>query len=244
MKLRLQRLDQCVVAGQLAEIYTRFGDRQIHLGHRRQVPNKQHGLPGRCDLVDRPQRQSVAVRKRQPFIHPRSVRQALTVELTQRQHHLAVLAVDGVAVVVNVHKIVVGPDLLDLGEGLQQRLMIPQADVFNGAGIGRDVGRRQRAFTRQFPLLHPIERVRLARGLDVVPDEGFLLGLFVRRHDKPLHKPRVDTAGRGDNHVGDDDGGKWPALRPEPLPQSDQAREAQHHQRHTDEGDARIHIRV
>ena len=54
------------------------------------------------------------------------------VQLARREQHLAVLPVDHVAVVVHGDEVVVGADLLQLPEGLQQRIAIPQPDVVDG----------------------------------------------------------------------------------------------------------------
>ena len=62
------------------------------------------------------------------------VRVGSDAELSSRgdEQHLAVLPVDPVAVVVHRDEIVVGADLLQLAEGLQQRVPIPQPHVLDG----------------------------------------------------------------------------------------------------------------
>ncbi len=70
VKLGLQRLDQGVVARQLTEVDAGFRDINVDVGHRRQVPDKQHRLTRRGHLVDRPKRQAVTVCKRQPLVDP------------------------------------------------------------------------------------------------------------------------------------------------------------------------------
>ena len=98
-----------------------------------------------------------------------------------------VLAVDRVAVVVDVDEVVVRPDLLDLRERLQQRLVIPQPHVLDRAGVGDDVLRRQLGVARHLALLDAIERVGAPRRRDVVDDVRLFLVLLVRRDDEALH---------------------------------------------------------
>ena len=64
-------------------------------------------------------------------------------------HHLALLAVDAIAIVVDVDKIVVGADLLDLSERFEQRLMIPEPHVVDRAAIGFDVLAGHRALAHR-----------------------------------------------------------------------------------------------
>src|SRR3989449_2350312 len=61
------------------------------------------------------------------------------VQLARREKHLAVLPVDPVAVVVHRDEVVVGTDLLQLPERLEQRVAVPQPDVVDGRPVGPDV---------------------------------------------------------------------------------------------------------
>ena len=219
--LRL-RLDEDVVVRQLAEVEARLGHRQVDGGHRRQVADEQRRQAFTRDLVDRAERQAVAVREREVLVDPVAVRQRVGVQLARRQHDLAVLAVDHVAVVVDRDEVVVGPDLLDLAEGVLQRLMIPERHVAQRHRVGVEVAPRQRGVPRELALLDPLERERVARGGDVVDDERRLARLLVRRHDEALQAGGVD--GAADRHQdAQPEGGH---ERPDALPASPDRRRA------------------
>ena len=111
------------------------------------------------------------------------------------------LAVDHVAVVVDVLEVVVRPDLLDLRERLQQRLVIPEPDVLDRAGVVDDVARRQLGVAGELAFLDAIERRRPPRRGDVVLDERLFLVLLVRRHDEALDEAAVHAADDRDRDV-------------------------------------------
>ena len=174
---------------------------------RRQVADEQHRQALAGHLIDRAERQAVAVREDQPLVDPGAVGQRRRVQLARRQHHLPVLAVDLVAIVVDRHEVVVGADLLDLAERLEQRLVIPQPHVVERFAVGLDVGARQRRLAGQLALLDAIERERRARRLDVVLDVRRFADLLVRasprsagaspRRPRPANSvTRVDRGGR------------------------------------------------
>ena len=83
------------------------------------------------------------MREGEPLVDPGAVGQRRGIELARREHHLAQLAVDLVAVVVHRREVVVGADLLDLAERLEQRLVIPQPHVVERRAVLVDVGARQ-----------------------------------------------------------------------------------------------------
>ena len=60
------------------------------------------------------------------------------VHLARREHHLAQLAADAIAVVVDREEVVVRADRLDLAERLEQRLAIPQPHVVDRRAIRGD----------------------------------------------------------------------------------------------------------
>ena len=64
------RPDEDVVVGQLAEVEARLGDDEIGRGDRRQILHEEHRQAFVRDLVDRAQREAVAVREHQAFVHP------------------------------------------------------------------------------------------------------------------------------------------------------------------------------
>ena len=101
VELARARPDDHVVVGQLAEIDARLVDLQVDRGLRRQIADEQDRQSFAGHLVDRAERQAVAVREGQPLVDPRSIRQAGRVQLARRQHDLTQRAVDGVAIVVD-----------------------------------------------------------------------------------------------------------------------------------------------
>ena len=116
------------------------------------------------------------------------------VELPGREQDLAVLPVDPVAVVVHRDEVVVGADLLELPEGLEQRLPVPQPHVLDGGRVGPDVGQGEAGLAGQLADLHAVEPPRLAGGGDVVPEVGRLAGQLGRRHHELLHDRREEAA--------------------------------------------------
>ena len=131
------------------------------------------------------------MREGESLVGPGSVGQALRVQLAGGQHDLAVLTVDDVAVVVDRDEVVVGPDLLDLAEGVEERLVVPQADVSDRVRVPLDVVPRQQRVAGELPVLHRVERIRLPGRGDVPRDEGGLFDLLVGGHDELLQRGRV-----------------------------------------------------
>ena len=178
--------------------------------HRRQVADEQHRQAFLRHLIHRPEGQAMPVREDEPFVDPGAVGQRCWIELARREHHLAHSAVDFVAVVVDRDEVVVRPDLLNLPERLEQRLMIPEPDVIERLAIPLDVGARELGVAGQLPFLDAVEREPLARGRDVVRDVRRLASLFVGRHDEPLDELRVESATEQHDRVEASGGGERP----------------------------------
>ena len=115
------------------------------------------GKPFGRHLVHGAERHAVAVGERQPFVDPIAVGRALGVQLARRQHDLPILAVDEVAIVVHGHEVVVRPNLLNLRESLEQRLVIPEPDVAEGGPVCLDVRARQLRVAGELARLDIIE---------------------------------------------------------------------------------------
>ncbi len=127
-----------------------------------------------------------------------------------RDHDLAVLAVDHVAVVVHVDELVVGPDLLELPVGLQQRRIVPEAHVLDREVVAPQILAGQVLLGGEVPLLDVVELVGHAGVLDVPLDIGPLEDDLVGDDLEFLDDGRVDPApedeeGRkgADGHDGD-----------------------------------------
>ena len=127
-------------------------------------------------------------------------------------------AVDAVAVVVHRDEVVVGADLLDLPERLEQRLVIPQPHVLERGGIAGDVvrvSRRRRTVARSSTL---VEREGAPRRVDVVLDERRLARLLVGRDDEALHDAAVDLAADRHGDIEADGDRNRPVRRDERVP--------------------------
>ena len=180
----------------------------------------------------------------QPLVDPRSIRHALGVELAHRQHHLARLAVDQVAIVVDVHEIVIGPDLLDLRERLQQRTAFPETHVLDRAGVLDDVVRRELRVARQLALLDPVEPVGPARGRDVVQNERLLHVLLVRDDEEPLDEAGVHAANHRHAEVRRDRQWQRPGASAEAVPDGQPCADRERHDRHPVERNVGVDVRV
>jgi hypothetical protein len=131
--------DKHMVVRELAEVDGRLRHLEIDRGLRRQVLDEEDRQALLRHLVHRAERQAVAVGEGEVFVDPRLRRQALRVQLARREHDLPVLAVDQVPVDVDRREVVVGADFLDLAEGVEQRLSIPEPDVADGRRVLLDV---------------------------------------------------------------------------------------------------------
>jgi hypothetical protein len=143
----------------------------------------------------------VAVRENQPFVDPGAVGQRRGIELAGGQHHLPVLAVDLVAIVVDRDEVIVGADLLDLPECLEQWLVIPQPHVLERAAVVLDVLPGEGGLAAQLALLDLVECVGLARRGDVVFHERRFADLLVGRHDETLQHARIAFAAEEDDGI-------------------------------------------
>ena len=131
----LARLDVDVGVGELAEVD--LGPRDLEIGHRAldgHVAQHQRGQAFGREAVHRVHGDAVAVGVDQLLVDPvaAALGQLFDVHFAGGEHHLAHLAVDLVAVDVDVGEVVVGADFLDLAEGVLQGVPVPQADVLEG----------------------------------------------------------------------------------------------------------------
>ena len=196
MKFLRVGIHEHVVVRQLAEVDARLLDVDVagHRRLRRNVLHEQNRQPFLRHLVHRSQRDAVAVREGEVLVDPRAVRQALGIQLARGEHHLPELAVDRVAIVVDRLEVVIGAQLLDLAEGLEQRLVIPQAHVLDGVGVAIDVVARQLGVAGEVARAHGRQVERLPRGGDVVRHVRRLGRLLVGRDDEALNRGRVQRS--------------------------------------------------
>ena len=244
VELGLFRADEDVAVRELAEVDARLVDSKAFGRDRRQIADVEHRQALGGDLIDRAQCQTVPVRERQPLVHPGPVLNALGVQLAHREHHLARLAFDVVPVVVNVDEVVVGPDFLNLSERLQQRLMVPEPDVFNRPGVADDVLRRQLGVARELALLDTVERVGAPRRFDVMDDERLFLVLFVRRDDQPLQNGAIQAARHRHPEVQPDGDAERPGVPAEAVPERQTRAGGEHDERRPEKRKRRVDVRV
>jgi len=236
--------DDHVVARQLAEVDARLVHRDAGRGRRGQILHEEDGQALRIDLVDRAEREPVAVRVGQTLVHPRPARQAGRVELACRQHHLAKLTVDPVPVVVHRDELVVGADLLELRERVEQRLVVPQPHVLEGGRVVGDVGLRELSLAGEGPGLHLVQPERAACGGDVVLNVGRLAHLLVRVDVETLEQRRVPLPGDGHGEVGPDGGRHRPEPGAEGVEHGEAGAEDGHDHDHQRCGHAGVHVGV
>ncbi len=123
--------------------------------------------------------------------------------------------VERLADVVDGDEVVVGADLLNLSERLEQRRVVPEPYVFESRVITRDVVGRQPGVAGDGACFDSVERERPARRGDVVLDERRLAHLLVRRDREPLHHAAVALAADRDERVEGD------GRRDRPVPASE-----------------------
>ncbi len=140
---------------------------------------------------------------------PAAHRQLLDTDLACREHHLAQRAVEHVAVDVDVRKVVVGADLLELAQRVLQRAPVPQADVLERVLVGGRICRLGARIRRERALRDAVESVRLSRERDVVRDVRRLAHELVRLDDEAVDVP-------GDEAESEIQRGRWQRRSHEP----------------------------
>ena len=123
----------------------------------------------------------------------RAARRWPVCHLPCRQHDLPVLAVDRVPVHVDVGELVIGPDLLELGEAREQRPVVPEPDVLDGEAVTLERRRGQPLLGGEIVLLDRVEPVRLSRHADVALDVRALGDELVGRDLEALEQRRPDA---------------------------------------------------
>ncbi len=173
---------------ELGPLHARSGAR-----YRRDVLDEELREPLFRDAAHRPQSDAEAVGEDQPLVDPGLARQVGVRELPGREHDLEVLVAHGIAVVVHVAEPVVGPDLLELAVGLEQRVLVPEPDVPDGGQVPADVGKGQRVVRCKRPGLDVLEPVAEPRHPDMVLQEGPFEHELVRRDLEALDQGGIDA---------------------------------------------------
>ncbi len=122
------------------------------------------------------------------------------VQFARGEHHLAHGAVDLVAVDIDAGKIVVGANLLNLAQGIFERLHVPQPNVLKrGLVVGR-IGCAYGRLRGKLALREAVQSVCLPGHLDVVDDIRLLAHQFVGLYDEAADVPANHSGSRITNH--------------------------------------------
>ena len=221
-------LDDGIALAPLAEIEARLADDGTAGGDRRnvlQVEDRQAfaGLPRH-----RRHHHAVAVGEEHMQVDPglRIGRQQRRFQLARRQQHLLIGAAQPIAVDIHVEELVVGPDLLELGIGVHQRLPVPQADVVDGRAVGLERGEAQPFLDRERFHRDLLQVVGLPRQGDVARDIGRLQLQLARLHVEALEERRHEqveherAAEQQRQRAGGDAPGPPPHIDPEAMAQA------------------------
>ena len=193
VKLLLRGVDEHRFVSDLAVV--QFRPRQLQAGSsgaRRRILNQQHRHTVWRDLADRRHHHAVAVGVDDLRIDPALVYvgQLVDVELARRQKHLAVAAVDGIAVDVGVFENVIRAQRLDLGDGVVKGMHVPQTHVFECGLVVSDVDGRV-GLRMKLHLAHVrIQVIGAPGGVNMSLYVGPLERNFVGRHVECAHEAR------------------------------------------------------
>ena len=83
---------------------------------------------------------------------PAAFRQFFDIQFAGSEHHLAQIAGNLVAIDVDVGKIIVGADFLNLAQSVLQRLPIPKTNILQSGLIIRHIRRLHRCLRGKFAL--------------------------------------------------------------------------------------------
>ena len=118
-----------------------------------------------------------------------ALRELIDVQLARGEHHFASRAVDVISINVDVGKVVVGADFLNLAQRVLKRVPVPQPDVLKRSLIVRRIGRLDGGLSGKLALRDPVQSVGLPRQVGVVDNVGLLANQFVRFDDKAADVP-------------------------------------------------------
>jgi hypothetical protein len=164
---------------------------------------------------------------------PGRLGQPVGVDLADRDHHLALVVPDRVAVDVDVGEVVVLGDGLEVADAGPQHLRVPQADVVDRRLVGLQGLGGEVVAGRERLGLDLLQVERFAGGVEVVLDVGPLADQLLGLDPEPLEHRRDDAAHDqrhpGQQHDADQrDHQPAPARPPEEHPGADQGDPEQH----------------
>ncbi len=224
------RANEDIVVRPFPVVERRLVQREVHGRFGRQVLDEQDGQPLLRDLVHGPQRHAVAMGEDEPLVDPVPARQAVGVQLAGRQHYLAKLPVDLIAIVVDRHEVVVRPDLLDLPERVEQWLVIPEPHVAQRARVAVDIGPREEGVAGELPPFDTVQPERPPRRGDVVDDVRRLAHELVWSDREALNGRRGQLAAQRHHEIGNR------GKNQGPRPSRETVQDGQHRSQRADGG--------
>ena len=191
----MPRLYVHVGIGELAKIDFRalYND-VLHGALNRHITQNQGRQSFRREPIHGIHGDTVAVRINKFLVDPiaAALREFLNVELAWGEHHLTHCAVDFIAIDIDIGKVVVGADFLNLAERVLQGAPFPQSDVLQRSLIVGRVGRVYGGLCGKFALREAVQSIGLTRQVNVIGDVGSLANQFIRLHDKAADVPAND----------------------------------------------------
>jgi hypothetical protein len=192
VKLLLPCLHVDVCVSQLAEIDLRARHAQTsHRALNRHIAQNQRGQSFLREPIYWIHGDAVTVRVDQLFINPvaTALRKLLDVQLARGKHHLTSHPVDFVAINVNIGKVVVGANFLNLTQSVLKGVPVPQPDILQRSLIMHRVGRRDVCLSGKLALRNSVQSVGLPRQGDIVGDVRLLANELVWFHDEAADVP-------------------------------------------------------
>ncbi len=138
----------------------------------------------------------------QPFIDPVGQRRKLgVVELARRDHHLASLTADHITIDIDIGKVIVSANGLDLAQRVLECAPVPKTNVVEALAVVWQVKCFNGIFRLEFAEFDLVQPETFARPLEVVGYVGRLAVELVWLDDKTLDVRRNENNG---NHIGCD----------------------------------------
>ena len=116
--------------------------------------------------------------------------------LARGEHHLTHGAVDFIAIDIDIGKVVVGSNFLNLTQRVLECAPVPQPDVLQRSLIVRRIGRLDGRLRGKFALREAVQSIGLPRQVNVVGNVGSLANQFVGLDDKAADVPADIFEGR------------------------------------------------
>ena len=151
--------------------------------------------------------QAIAVGVLQPAVDPGdALAGQIAGQLAGREQHLPLAIAHPVPVDVDVLERIVGADLLQLPEGLLERLPIPKTNVVDRVPVRLDRSHVEGGTGLVSAHLDRSQAEGLPCELDVAPEIGLLERQLVRQHNEALHRDRQHD--QDQEHGGDEAAGQ------------------------------------